>query len=89
MMWLQVHELEGELEGEVRRSAEAQRGARRLERCVKELTYQVFWLTPTVCFPGLHPAEMYSVWHAVTFPEPCIILFSVADTAKVLVLTVV
>ncbi|XP_040836853.1 myosin-15 [Ochotona curzoniae] len=35
-----VHELEGELEGEVRRSAEAQRGARRLERCVKELTYQ-------------------------------------------------
>ncbi|XP_058517264.1 myosin-15 [Ochotona princeps] len=35
-----VRELEGELEGEVRRSAEAQRGARRLERCVKELTYQ-------------------------------------------------
>nr|XP_044627580.1 myosin-15 isoform X5 [Equus asinus] len=35
-----VRELEGELEGEVRRTAEAQRGARRLERCVKELTYQ-------------------------------------------------
>nr|XP_035130060.2 myosin-15 [Callithrix jacchus] len=35
-----VHELEGELEGEIRRSAEAQRGARRLEHCVKELTYQ-------------------------------------------------
>ncbi|XP_036075365.1 myosin-15 isoform X2 [Rousettus aegyptiacus] len=35
-----VHELEGELEGEIRRSAEAQRGARRLERCIKELTYQ-------------------------------------------------
>lgn len=39
--WLQVRELEGELEGEIRRSAEAQRGARRLERCIKELTYQV------------------------------------------------
>ncbi|EHH16037.1 hypothetical protein EGK_11263 [Macaca mulatta] len=38
--WLQVRELEGELEGEIRRSAEAQRGARRLERCIKELTYQ-------------------------------------------------
>uniref|UniRef100_A0A8D1RY07 Myosin-15 n=1 Tax=Sus scrofa TaxID=9823 RepID=A0A8D1RY07_PIG len=35
-----VHELEGELESEVRRNAEAQRGARRLERCIKELTYQ-------------------------------------------------
>ncbi|XP_026348630.3 myosin-15 [Ursus arctos] len=35
-----VRELEGELEGEVRRSAEAQKGARRLERCVKELAYQ-------------------------------------------------
>lgn len=38
---LQVRELEGELEGEVRRSAEAQKGARRLERCIKELAYQV------------------------------------------------
>ncbi|XP_066097731.1 myosin-15 [Saccopteryx bilineata] len=35
-----VGELEGELEGEIHRRAEAQRGARRLERCVKELTYQ-------------------------------------------------
>ncbi|XP_014647754.1 PREDICTED: myosin-15 [Ceratotherium simum simum] len=35
-----VRELEGQLEGEVRRTAEAQRGARRLERCIKELTYQ-------------------------------------------------
>lgn len=41
MVWLQVRELEGELEGEIRRNAEAQRGARRLERCIKELTYQV------------------------------------------------
>lgn len=38
---LQVRDLEGELESEVRRSAEAQREARRLERGVKELTYQV------------------------------------------------
>ncbi|XP_050019390.1 myosin-15 [Alexandromys fortis] len=35
-----VRDLEGELEGEVRRSAEAQREARRLERGIKELTYQ-------------------------------------------------
>ncbi|XP_027269159.1 myosin-15 [Cricetulus griseus] len=35
-----VRDLEGELEGELRRSAEAQREARRLERCIKELTYQ-------------------------------------------------
>lgn len=38
---LQVRDLEGELEGEVRRSAEVQREARRLERAIKELTYQV------------------------------------------------
>ncbi|XP_036059323.1 myosin-15 [Onychomys torridus] len=35
-----VWDLEGELEGELRRSAEAQREARRLERGIKELTYQ-------------------------------------------------
>ncbi|XP_062948083.1 myosin-15 [Cynocephalus volans] len=35
-----VRELEGELEGEICRNVEAQRGSRRLERCVKELTYQ-------------------------------------------------
>ncbi|XP_055449149.1 myosin-15 [Psammomys obesus] len=35
-----VRDLEGELEGELRRSAEAQREARRLERGIKELTYQ-------------------------------------------------
>ncbi|XP_028611419.1 myosin-15 [Grammomys surdaster] len=35
-----VRDLEGELESEVRRSAEAQREARRLERGIKELTYQ-------------------------------------------------
>ncbi|GAB1300318.1 Myosin, heavy chain 15 [Apodemus speciosus] len=35
-----VRDLEGELESEVRRSAEAQREARRLERGLKELTYQ-------------------------------------------------
>ncbi|XP_037004764.2 myosin-15 [Artibeus jamaicensis] len=35
-----ISELEGELEGEIRRNAEAQRGARRLERCIRELTYQ-------------------------------------------------
>lgn len=38
---LQVCELEGELEGEIRRNAEAQRGACQLEWCIKELTYQV------------------------------------------------
>lgn len=38
---LQVRALEGELEDEIRSRAEAQRGARRLERCLKELTYQV------------------------------------------------
>ncbi|XP_021040663.1 myosin-15 [Mus caroli] len=36
-----VRDLEGELESEVRRSAEAQREVRRLERGIKELTYQV------------------------------------------------
>ena len=45
---LQVRQLEGELEDEIRRSAEAQRGARRLERCLKELTYQVLRET-TAC----------------------------------------
>ncbi|XP_016043186.2 LOW QUALITY PROTEIN: myosin-15 [Erinaceus europaeus] len=35
-----IRELEGELEGEIHRNAEAQRGACRLEQCIKELTYQ-------------------------------------------------
>ncbi|KAM9089909.1 LOW QUALITY PROTEIN: myosin-15 [Megaptera novaeangliae] len=35
-----VRELDGELESEVRRNTEAQRGARRFERCIKELTHQ-------------------------------------------------
>lgn len=35
-----VRDLEAELEGELRRSAEAQREARKLERGIKELTYQ-------------------------------------------------
>ncbi|KAL1788707.1 myosin-15 [Sigmodon hispidus] len=35
-----VRDLEGELESELRRSAEAQREIRRLERGIKELTYQ-------------------------------------------------
>ncbi|XP_051006310.1 myosin-15 [Acomys russatus] len=35
-----VRDLEAELEGELRRSADAQREARRLERGIKELTYQ-------------------------------------------------
>lgn len=38
---LQVRDLEGELEGKVKHSAEAQREARRLEGDIKELTYQV------------------------------------------------
>ncbi|XP_027369819.1 myosin-15 [Bos indicus x Bos taurus] len=36
-----VRELEAELESEVQRNSEAQRGAHRLERCLKELTHQV------------------------------------------------
>ncbi|KAM5332431.1 LOW QUALITY PROTEIN: myosin-15 [Glossophaga mutica] len=35
-----VSELEGELEGKILRNAEAQRGARQLEQCIRELTYQ-------------------------------------------------
>eukprot|EP00069_Balaena_mysticetus_P010236 bmy_20591T0 len=46
-----VRELDGELESEVRRNAEAQRGARRLERCIKELTHQVLQ-EATPCSPG-------------------------------------
>lgn len=56
MVCLQVHELEGELESEVRRNAEAQRGARRLERCIKELTYQVLW-EATPCSLGCSALE--------------------------------
>lgn len=59
MVCFQVHELEGELEGEIRRSAEAQRGARRLERCIKELTYQVLQES-THCLAVLHPGKMGS-----------------------------
>lgn len=37
----QVRELEGEVESEQRRGAEAVKGVRKYERRVKELTYQV------------------------------------------------
>ena len=37
----QVRELEGELEAEQKRGAEAVKGLRKYERRVKELTYQV------------------------------------------------
>ena len=42
----QVRELEGELEGEQRRGAEAVKGLRKYERRVKELTYQVHCKVP-------------------------------------------
>lgn len=48
---LQVRELEAELESEVRRNSEAQRGAHRLERCVRELTHQVL-REAAACLPG-------------------------------------
>ena len=38
---LQVRELEGEVDSEQKRSAEAVKGVRKYERRVKELTYQV------------------------------------------------
>lgn len=38
---LKVRELEGEMEAEQRRGAEAVKGVRKYERRVKELTYQV------------------------------------------------
>lgn len=38
---LQVRELEGEVDAEQKRSAEAVKGVRKYERRVKELTYQV------------------------------------------------
>jgi myosin protein heavy chain len=47
LSWLQVRELEGEVESEQKRNAEAVKGLRKHERRVKELTYQVrgiaFW----------------------------------------------
>lgn len=38
---LQVRELENDLENELRRNTEAQKGVRKYERRIKELTYQV------------------------------------------------
>lgn len=38
---MQVRELENELETELRRNSDAQKGARKFERRIKELTYQV------------------------------------------------
>lgn len=38
---LQVRELEGELDTEQKKTAEAQKGIRKYERRIKELTYQV------------------------------------------------
>lgn len=40
-LFLQVRELENELETELRRNSDAQKGARKFERRIKELTYQV------------------------------------------------
>lgn len=39
--FLQVRELENELETELRCNSDAQKGARKFERRIKELTYQV------------------------------------------------
>ncbi len=41
----QIRELEGEVEAEQRRGAEAVKGLRKYERRVKELTYQVLHQT--------------------------------------------
>lgn len=40
----QVRELENELESEVRRNTDSQKGVRKYERRIKELTYQVMKL---------------------------------------------
>lgn len=59
---LQVCELDGELESEVRRIAEAQWGARRFERCIKELTHQVYSRKPLpVPLAVLYPGQMCSL----------------------------
>lgn len=41
LCWVQVRELESELDAEQKRGAEALKGAHRYERKVKEMTYQV------------------------------------------------
>lgn len=68
---LQVRELEGELDAEQKKMAEAQKGIRKYERRIKELSYQVqqFWtrvqprssstwhtsLCLASCYPRTHP----------------------------------
>lgn len=39
--WLQVQELEREMESEQKRAADAVKGIRKYERRIKELTYQI------------------------------------------------
>lgn len=45
----QVRELEGELDAEQKKTAEAQKGIRKYERRIKELSYQVQW-----CWAQVH-----------------------------------
>lgn len=57
-MWpLQVRELEGELDAEQKKMAEAQKGIRKYERRIKELSYQVQQLWMQVQPPSSSP------WH--------------------------
>jgi len=54
---LQVRELEGEVDAEQKRSAEAVKGVRKYERRVKELTYQVRQKKLFLTHPSLTKSE--------------------------------
>ena len=57
LFWVQVRELESELDAEQKRGAEALKGAHRYERKVKEMTYQVGSDSSETQWgpPGSHP----------------------------------
>lgn len=72
---LQVRELEGELDTEQKKMAEAQKGIRKYERRIKELSYQV--QQPRSQLQPAGPSSTLPVLSLCRYPSPHLVLGSV------------
>lgn len=62
----QINELENELDAEQKRGIESLKGARKYERRLKELTYQVFQI---FCPLSASPQSIFQGWPDFHFPQ--------------------
>lgn len=78
-----MRELEGEVESEQKRSAEAVKGLRKHERRVKELTYQVQqWLLSAKCSPYIHKTHIYNETTIKCFWSKVPVVFIIFQTEE-------